>query len=168
MNILILGGNSARHHQWIRELGTFLAKEGNSVVLHDYRHWATGEKSADVEYEAQQLKGVMSGTADYLVIAKSVGTVIATLAVAKGSIQPVGCIFLGVPYEGIAGATREFDPSLSSLPQTIVLQNEHDPLGSAELVKNRLAHAQNITVISIPGDTHDYLDFSDIASYVQK
>ena len=168
MKILILGGNSPRHYDWIRELGGYLEVQGHEVILHDYQHWTTGASAANIDAELMQLADRMADQDDYAVISKSIGTVITALGVARGILRPSRCVLLGVPYNGIAGATRDFDTSLKHLPQTVVIQNEHDPLGASDLVASRLeaVHNDAITLVSTPGDTHDYRDFSLITRHL--
>lgn len=162
MKILILGGNSARHYDWIRTLGAFLEEHGHQVIVHDYQHWTTGAEIADIDEELSRLADFMADQDDYVVISKSIGTVITALGVARGILHPSRCVLMGIPYQGVAGRTPDFEQSLTQLPETVVIQNEHDPLGSAELVASRLAVVKNdtITLVATPGDTHDYLDFT--------
>lgn len=165
MKVVILGGNSPRHYDWIRQLGGYLEAVGHQVVLHDYQHWTTGEAVADIDDELQRLAGRLEGEENYVIISKSIGTVITVLGVARGVLRPARCVLLGVPYGGIAGQTPGFDEGLKLLPRTVVIQNDHDPYGSADLVTSVLDTAQNpnISLIVNPGDTHDYLDFAQIA-----
>lgn len=164
MKVLILGGNSKRHHKWIRQLGAYAVSVGHEVILHDYRHWTTGDELADVEYELAQLGVLMEGEEDYAIIAKSIGTVITVLGTARGILAPAKCALLGVPYGGAAGATDGFDDCLRLLPSTTIVQNEHDPYGGADVVAGHIEAVQNpsISLIITPGDTHDYQDFSFI------
>lgn len=165
MNVLILGGNSPQHYDWIRELGGYLEAHGHVITLHDYRHWTTGASVADIDEELARLAGIMKDKDDYAIISKSIGTVITALGVARGILRPSRCVLLGVPYDGIAGTTPDFDISLRRLPRTVVIQNEHDPFGAADLVAARLEAVRNpvITLVRTLGDTHDYLDFSLVA-----
>lgn len=167
MKTLILGGNSPRHYKWIRALGTYLESCGHKVVLHDYKHWSTGEKTANIDDEIAAIATLMRGEHDYAVIGKSVGTVITALATARGKLTPQRCVLLGIPYEGIAGATADFLPSLNALPGTVIFQNTDDPYGGAAVIRDHvLSQTDNdaITFIETPGDTHDYLDFARIAT----
>ena len=165
MKIVILGGNSQRHYDWIRKLGGYLETQGHQIILHDYEHWATGASTANIEGELARLAGRVADQDDYAVIGKSIGTVITALGVARGVLHPSRCVLMGIPYQGIAGATPDFEQSLEQLPKTVILQNEHDPLGSAEMVSLRLGMVKNdtLTLVVTPGDTHDYIDFSLIA-----
>lgn len=165
MKVLILGGNSPRHYDWIRELGGYLETQGHQVMLHDYRHWTTGASAANINDELVRLTDLDVGQDDYVVISKSIGTVITALGVARGILRPSRCVLLGIPYQGIAGTTPDFEQSLKQLPRTTIIQNEHDPLGAAEMIASRLEVVQNdaIALIMTSGDTHDYLDFALIA-----
>ena len=165
MKILILGGNSPQHYDWIRELGGYLEATGHQVILYDYQHWKTGASAADIDQELDQLEVLMANQDDYAVISKSIGTVIAAQGVATGVLRPSRCVLLGIPYDGIVARVSDFDDNLRQFPRTTVIQNEHDPFGNADIVAARLEAVQNpaITLVKTPGDTHDYLDFSLIA-----
>jgi hypothetical protein len=162
MKILILGGNSKRHYEWIRKLGAHLVAAGHEVILHDYRHWATGDEWADADYELARLAELMDGERDYIIVAKSIGTVITVLGVKQGILHPMRCVLLGIPYNGVVDQVPEFDEDLKLLPSTVVLQHEYDPYGSAEDIAKHLELADNpaINLAAMPGNTHDYTDFA--------
>ena len=163
MNVLILGGNSPRHYDWIRQLGAYLRAQGYEVRLHDYAHWDTGEPATDIDAELGRLRQELADVTEYVIVAKSIGTVIATIGVARGVLTPARCVLLGVPKDGVAGDTPAFLPSVGDLPPTTVLQNEHDPYGSAVAVEEWLKPHANASLrfVTIPTNTtHDYLDFA--------
>lgn len=165
MNVLILGGNSKRHYEWVRSVGAFLEDTGHTAIIHDYKHWSSGEPIADIEHEISVLADKMSEVEDYAVVAKSIGTIISVLAVARGDLRPTMSVLLGIPYLGIASETPEFELSLPKLPKTIIIQNQNDPYGSADYVHDRLQAVpmQQVNFIALPNnDTHDYLDFDFI------
>lgn len=171
MNVLILGGNSPRHHEWIRQLGAGLTDKGHAVTLHDYAHWTTGEEVANIDHEIEQLRITLDRLDNYTVIAKSIGTVIATLAAARGILRPSKCVFLGIPLDGVAGKTPEFAPSLTRLPETVVIQNEHDPYGNAHSIQHLLnaASLQQFSLITVPNNTtHDYTDIALIEEQLSR
>lgn len=66
MNILILGGNSPRHYDWIRQLGAYFSAQGHEVRLHDYAHWQTGESVADIDMELGRLKRELTDFKEYV------------------------------------------------------------------------------------------------------
>lgn len=162
MNVLVLGGNSPHHYQWVRDVAHTLERKGHTVLLHDYKHWKTGAHMASILDEVADVSAQMSGRSGYVVIAKSIGTVIATLAIASGGLHPSRCILLGVPYKGIAGETKTFLPSLPALPRTVFIQNEHDPFGDAEGLDALLesSHPSTYDLVVMDGNsTHDYTDY---------
>lgn len=162
MKVLILGGNSKRHYDWIRQLDSALDSYGHGVVLHDYIHWSNDRPAADIEQEIIAIQEAVDGIEDYVIVAKSIGTVIATLAIARGILAPYRVVFLGVPYQGIAGEVAEFTPSLKRLPFTVFIQNQYDPYGNAEGLKDILKdnHPSEFKIVVVDGNTtHDYLDF---------
>lgn len=168
MKIVVLGGNNPRHHDWIRELGTTLQAAGHTVILHDYEHWQTGAPLADIDHEIEHLHTLLKTETDYLLIAKSIGTVIATLGVARNRFAPAKCLLLGVPFTGIAGETPEFLPGLATLPRTLFIQNEFDPYGSAEGLDMLLtrSHPSVFDLVVVENNTtHDYTDFDLLKSY---
>lgn len=169
MNIVILGGNSPAHKQWIRDLGAHLESDKHNVFLHDYKHWNSGDESADIEYEIRQVGDKFGNLTDCLIIAKSVGTVIATLAVAHSRIKPTKTVLLGIPIDGVAGETEGFAASFYLLPETQILQNQHDPYGSSSGIENFLGqHGTEKHRLHIIDnvDTHDYQDFDLISELV--
>lgn len=171
MNVLILGGNSARHYEWIRELGAVLVAAGHTVFLHDYTHWTTGASVANINDEVTRVKSTIGEEGDYVLIAKSIGTVIAALAINQGILHPKKCLLLGAPITGIAGDTPAFAPSLSALPRTVFVQNEHDPYGSAETLNTFLqVHHPAVYELDVVFDnyTHDYVDFEQIKRYFKE
>lgn len=170
MNILLLGGNSIRHKQWVRDLAAVLSKTSHNVQYVDYLHWDAGGEFADIVTEIDRAAVRASSMPHYMIIAKSVGTGIALEGIYKRALRPERCIFLGFPLKGIQ-ADKEFHytEALSLLPPTVFVQNENDPWGSAtEVISFVRAHGNDAaTFVTTPGDTHDYTDFSAIASLVE-
>ena len=171
MNMLLLGGNNPRHHQWLRELGAVLESAGHKVFLHDYAHWNTGAPLADIDTEVARVQQTIGTEKDYVIIAKSIGTVIATIAINHGMLRPQKCLLLGTPITGIAGDTPAFAPSLAALPRTVFVQNEHDPYGSADTL-NTFLQTYHPAVYELDvvfnNYTHDYVDFEQIRRYFKK
>jgi len=165
MNVFILGGMSPRHYEWVRQLAEALQPHFDEIRLLDYRHWEQQGAEMDLEYEITQAAALAKDFGEYLVVAKSIGTVLATLATARGLLAPQRCVFMGFPLKVVTADLSEVANALLQLPPTTFLHNEHDPLGSAEAVKTYVgAHAPAIYDFqTLPGDTHDYIDFDLIA-----
>ena len=137
----------------------------SDVRLLDYRHWGQQDSQMDIEHEISQAVTLTEDFGEYVNDAKSIGTVIASLAIARGLLTPRGCLYMGFPLKVVEANLPETANALPTLPPTTFLHNEHDPLGSAEEVRVYVsAHAPrsyNLQVLS--GNTHDYIDFNLIA-----
>lgn len=159
MNILILGGESPRHYDWVRQVASALQPHCEKVAYLDYRHWASGG-GIDIEHEIVQVAQLAKGLGEYIVVAKSIGIVIASLAAGRSLLHPTKCIFLGLPL-GAVERVPEVRLSFAKLPLTTFMQNTHDPLGSAAEVKAYVSAAshEQLIFLETPGNTHDYSDF---------
>lgn len=169
MDILILGGNSKRHKQWVRDLKDSLKDSFDRVVYVDYAHWESGDEQADIEYEISQAARLASELGSYVIVAKSIGTVIAMKGIASGALQPSSTLLMGLPLNGYIASSPDCADTLSSLPLTTFLQNDQDPLGSAEDVQTFIeSNPPAVWDFSVSsGDTHDYSDFALVRALLQ-
>lgn len=167
MNALLLPGNSKRHAEWAQALNEALVPYCDSVHTQQYRHWQTGEDRADVDYEIGVAQTKAKDLSPYVVIAKSIGTVIAAEGTANGALHPEKLILMGIPIKGGA-STESFRAWLreTNIPITII-QNTSDPLGTFLEAKNAFDDlGVHISFAELPGDTHDYLDFNAVAKLI--
>jgi hypothetical protein len=167
MNVLILGGESPRHYQWVRDVAKVLQPRFSSVHFLDYRHWSNGG-ATDIEYEITAATKLAEGMEEYIIVAKSIGTVIAMLGIGRGLLHPQRCVFMGLPL----GAVRRIPdvvPYVAKLPPTTFVQNEHDPLAAATEVATFIdIHGnKDASIVITPGETHDYINFNQIATLAQ-
>jgi len=166
LNLLILPGNSARHKQWLRDAQTALAPFFDTILVLEYRHWESSDNKTNLEYEVNAAKELVSGWKEYVVLAKSIGTVIATVAHQEGKLAAESYVFLGLPLPLIKDDAG-FYPQLQALQNVIIFQNSHDPFGSSNAVGEYIASGKaNMAVIEVPGSTHDYVDFVTYASHL--
>jgi hypothetical protein len=170
MNILILGGNSKRHFEWIREVKKALEPLADEIRLHDYKHWSEDSPEADVEFEILAAAQTAEGLGDYILVAKSIGTVISTLGISRGLLKPRACLFMGMPLSVIPERFPDFGNDVTKLPQTIFLQNTDDPLGNSVDLENFIEKAppENWQLVAANHDTHDYVNMKLIAQLTQQ
>lgn len=167
MNALLLPGNSPRHGVWVENLKNALGTTCEDITTQHYRHWSTGDKSADIDYEISVAHQGTLGLDPYVIIAKSIGTVIAVKGSAEGKLKPKKLILLGVPVNG--GITKElFSAYLQAVDvEVVVVQNTKDPLGAFSDVKGAFTgSSKSIVFVELPSDTHDYLDFDAIKKLI--
>lgn len=168
MNILVLGGNSQRHKQWIRDLGAALEPIAGSIIIHDYKSWEDGTDT-DVQAEIAAIAPKIVDLDDVVIVAKSIGTVITTLGIASGAFNSTRCVLLGLPLTMVHKYFAGLNDSLTKLPNVSFVQNENDPYGSvAEVeafVKANPPRSYTFTRVA-NNDTHDYLDFDQIKEII--
>ncbi len=167
MNALLLPGNSSRHREWSENLKQAIATHFQHTVIQYYRHWQTGGDKADIENEITIAQAVAGELDSYIIIAKSIGTVIAVKGTAEGILKPTKLILLGIPINGDISKDL-FSVWLHQLDvEVVIVQNSNDPLGSFSDVRAAFrGRGEKITFVELPGDTHDYLDFIAIAKLI--
>jgi predicted alpha/beta-hydrolase family hydrolase len=167
MNALLLPGNSSRNGKWIENLKLAIADHFVRVETQHYQHWQSGYDRADIEYEISVAKSRAERLRPYIIIAKSIGTVISVKGVADGKLEPEKLILLGVPING--GVSMDmFSEWISEINMTvIIIQNSNDPIGSFNEVKAAFkGKSKSLKFVELPGNTHDYLDFDAIARLI--
>jgi len=167
MNALLLPGNSPRHSQWVEELKTAVAPQLQLVKTQHYHHWQTGGEMADIEYEINMAQSKVEKLNPYLIIAKSIGTVIAIKGIADKKLNPEKVILLGVPING--GVSEEiFSKWLQRVnTQVVFVQNTNDPLGSFSDIYAAFKDKNNdSSFVELSGKTHAYISFKDIANLI--
>lgn len=162
MNLVMLSGNSLRNRDWIYEARGHLADQFDDTYIQDYRHWTSGDEWIDLPHELEVLAH-QNFASDYGVFAKSIGTVLTTLALEQNILAPKFLLFCGLPLGYIEKDYPQFASVLaaSNLPLVIV-HNTNDTVGSAEAVREYLKvplAETDYTFIETPGDTHDYEDY---------
>ena len=166
MNALLLPGMSPRHREWIRQLAEAIKPHFGEVRFLDYAHWDTPGAEMDLEREIHQAAELAKDLGEYVVIAKSIGTVLTTLGTARGMLAPQACVFLGFPLNVVHDLLEagELAEALKQLPPTAFVHNQNDPLGTADEVRAYLAKnaPAKYEIIPTPGDTHDYVDFNQM------
>ena len=170
MNALFLAGNSLRHKAWIHEMADALGSPFDEVVVHDYKHWETGEQWIDIDHEIDAISTETTDLAPYIVYAKSIGTMVALKAMYEKKIKPKSCVFLGLPLNAITDMNLPAAKWLAAVDVPMYfLHNDHDPYGSAAQLCVLLEEtAPDAYIKIVPGDTHDYLDTEPMAALLSK
>lgn len=131
-----------------------------TVVVQDYKHWQTGEKWIDIDYEVEQVADKISGLEPYVVFAKSIGTILTLKAMYEDKLQPHACLFLGTPLNAATDMDLPVKEWFASTNVPIYfMHNQDDPYGSAQELSNILpANIDQTKITVLRGDTHDYND----------
>lgn len=161
MNAVILPGNSPAHAQWLDDAVAFLNPHFDTIHTRHYPHWKSGQEWARVSDEVSELARQDSLHSPYILIAKSIGAVIALHAVIQGVAHPEKIILLGIPHDLLLQTLGAKDLHKLSV-QTVVIQHHADPFGSFEQIAQLFGENSSISCIETPGDTHSYTDFAQI------
>lgn len=172
MQALILGGNSPHNKEWVQHLHAALAPLFTNIATHDYAHWANAGTIIEFDHELRAVQREIRLLNDYVVIAKSAGALLALKGMAENTIRPEKVVFIGVPLNFVRqhALEHEFDSWLKKITEPLlVIQNDHDPVAtSAEVDRyfKSVISPSLITFAELPGNTHDYVDFSTLTTLV--
>ena len=148
-----LPGVVAPTHAWLTSLLEALGStEGETTVL-EYRHWAD-ESVPDPGYEASRLESIVTEC----VVAKSLGTWIATEAFCAHGFLPRSAVLIGCPLarHGADGFVR-LEAFVAAVP-TLFIQQRDDKVGSYRELAAAVGGWSNATLVEIPGSDHVYAD----------
>jgi hypothetical protein len=158
MKAILLGGNSKKsNEEWIEDLKESLSSNFEDIAAVHYDHWDS-EDEANLEGEKEKVKGILDEIeGDYIIIAKSMGIVIATYLIKKGK-KPKYCIFVGFPLnEEDEGSELESNFDGFDIP-TMFIQNQDERFMNPEQLERKLSEfkVSNFEVISGRGKEHAY------------
>jgi hypothetical protein len=156
----LLPGNSIRNKAWIYEVGDALSPLFEDSYIHNYSHWGSGEENIDFDLEAKKLSEKISGLKNYVIFAKSIGSVLALDGINKQALKPTKCMFCDIPLKMILEESIPLKEWLSRADmQIVIIQNSHDPMGTYEELKSYLQPEPKLKIIDVAGDTQSYNDF---------
>ncbi len=157
MKILGLPGVKPETESWMRDLLLGLQKSPFDFKIAQYRHWSN-DYDPDVNHEASCLA---DSSIDY-VVAKSLGTVISTLAFDTFNFKPRKAIFIGSPLR--RHSTNNFESLsqfVSSVP-TLFIQQASDFNGSYIELAKIVQTFHNGAIVEVPGEDHLYDDINEL------
>jgi hypothetical protein len=126
----------------------------------------------DLEVEVKRLKEEAEALSeDYLIFAKSAGTVATVKAISEGKVKPTKCVFVGSPWGDFANKEGEFNTALSkfSVPTLFIQQTEDMFFKYAELEKTLKENSlSDYELIEIPGNNHAYDNYDEIKKWMKE
>lgn len=171
--LLVLSGNNKKNIVWGEECSKFFENDFDKVFYLHYDHWKNGEESINIEVELQKIKKLVDETGekgDWCIFAKSIGSVLALMAVKQKIFLPEKCVFFGMPLAIAESVVTDDWSYLSEFSvTTLAFHNDQDSTADYKFTKNKLAEmAPGITLVTLSDDTHNYLDFSEYADEIRK
>ena len=172
MYLIILPGNSKQYNeQGLYDSAKHLNDLFESVTTHVYEHWkaGTGEEHGDTKLEAQKLEEeAKSLDGDYVIYAKSIGSIITVRAVSEGKISPKKCVFVGSPF-GERGPEFDRWASEFKIPTLFIQQTDDMFFKHANLEKYLAKNwGGKYKLIEIPGENHAYDNYEEIKGWIKE
>jgi len=158
MVTIILPGYSVHNKEWLEETVKQIKSNGEIRPIY-WGHWTDPDSKFDVEEKARLLDNV-AGKRVVDIIAKSIGTLVASYIIQKSPVKIRKVIFNGIPLNDLDEDDKELMKAALKLisPENIIcFQNEEDPHGDFSQAKNFLSDVNpEITIISKPRADHEY------------
>lgn len=171
MNALLLGGNSLRNREWIQRVGVSFSSLFDKITVHDYKHWQEGRPNISFEDEQPILAKEAAALDDYVVFAKSAGSILTVKSIHDGLIAPQKCVFAGTALAMVKNENLDFARWLSAVECPVLfIHNSDDPIASFNELKDYLSEngPTNFEMVELPGETHDYDDLEELTELVKE
>ena len=168
MVTIILPGYSAHNKTWLEETAEKIGVTGEIRPIY-WDHWDDPARKFDKKEKARLIDGV-AGKRMVDIIAKSIGTLIASYILQKSPDKIRKIIFNGIPLNDIKEEDKEIIKSALKLisPENIIcFQNELDPHGSFEAAKMFLSEVNpEIKIVSKLRSDHEYPYFEEFHNFL--
>lgn len=159
MNLIILPGNSSSNKIWAENVASLFKLNFADIRIASYGHWVNKDKNIDLTSELTNVAKLVEGLSNYIVIAKSVGCILALEAISEGIIEPEKCVFLGVAvsWAELMGINIE-DLIVKNTKKTLIIQKTNDPAVSSKELGELLnkIKSKNYKILEIEGNNHKY------------
>ncbi len=168
MVTFILPGYSVKNKEWLEDTAKNIKVDGLIRAIH-WDHWTDTEQKFDVEEKAKLISG-LSKQKEINIVAKSIGTLVASYVIKNNFEQIMKVIFCGIPLTDLTQQNKEtMKDNLKDFPvdKIIVFQNDEDPHGSFAEVQEFLRGINpNIKIVSKPGEDHNYPYYEDFQKFL--
>ena len=165
MKIVILPGNHPVNKEWINLIKNPLKQLFEKVLVLYYSHWNNQKELIDLEKE---INSIPKGE---IVLAKSVGIILALKAIYEKKINPLKCIFIGTPVDWAEKSNIGFKRYLKDFKiPTLFIQNSGDPIYTSDNLRKllRAKNVRNYSFYEFKEGSHDYDNFDKIVELIEK
>ena len=167
MNILFLPGIAQKTEAWAQKLMKELALENCQLTIQRYGHWdSEGEGCMQLEGEVEKLHGIAEVD---LLLAKSIGVVVALMAINRKVIKPARVVLIGTPVLSCSEENIDLKRLAEELAiPALYIQQKDDVVGSSGALCTEVGKAELATVIEVPGNNHQYKDLRLLCRHIRK
>ena len=168
MVTIILPGYSEHNRKWLEDVAREIRADGEIRPIY-WGHWDDSSIKFNPSQKANLLDAV-SGKRVIDIIAKSIGTLVASYLIEKSPEKIRKVIFCGMPLNDINEKEKEIiKNALRKIPSENVLfiQNEEDPHAGSETLKMFLAdYGSKFRIVSKPSSDHEYFYQDDFNKFL--
>lgn len=158
MVTVIIPGYSPKNKKWLEDTASEIRSEGQIRPIY-WGHWTDPDVKFDPKIKANLLDGV-SGRRVVDIVAKSIGGLVASYLIQKSPEKIRKVILCGIPMNDISEGEKEvIKNALHKIPlqNVICFQNNEDPHGGCDAVKNFLSmFGSDIKIVCKNRDDHEY------------
>lgn len=138
MRIILLSGQNISNKEWIENVEKKFQEKFTNTKISYYDHWEKRKEKADIELETKKFLDIVnSSDEEYILFAKSIGSIIFFNSLKDLVKKPKGVLIVGMAYN--LGKKLNYDftdlEKYTSYPVN-VYQKEFDPAGSYTEVMN--------------------------------
>lgn len=166
---LILPGYSDKNKNWLEETAKNLDSD-NEVRTIYWNHWSDFHKKFDPKDKAIDVADVILDDSANI-IAKSIGTLVASYVIDKIPEKIKKVILCGLPLMDLSETDKEVIKTAIakvSVENFICIQNSDDPHGKFDEVSEFLHGINpNFKVVKKEASNHEYMYFSDFTNFLK-
>jgi hypothetical protein len=168
MRTIIISGFSEKNRAWALEGAQKLNIPESDI--HVWKHWETGNASDfSRENEREAVKKLIDENI-VNIIAKSIGTLVASLVLKDIPMKINKMAFCGIPFNDLSPSDKSEYLALAKFNKEniICFQNQSDPHGSYDQVRAFLAESGlNIPLSPTPRSDHEYPFWEEIGRFLK-
>lgn len=164
---LILAGNSKKNIYWIKKMEE-LYSVNYDVTSIKYDNWYNNER-INLDKEIKKLIAKVESKNIEIVVAKSIGMLLATKIITQNIIKPKLIIYMGYPFKFFKEEKINILDEILELRKNfkiLFIQQTQDPQCYAESFEKMTNNV--IPIISINGNDHAYNKFITIKKYIDE
>ena len=137
MKIFLLPGQSIKNKEWIENVEREFKKEFSNTEVMYYEHWSLGKEQTDIDLEVERLvEKVNSSNEEYIVFAKSIGTLVFLKSIKDLKKKPKGVLMVGFCYYLMNRLGYDVNDLIKNVDFRIdIYQKEFDTAGKYEEIK---------------------------------
>ncbi len=166
MKLLLLPGNSKYNKSWIEEVHGAVQHLFHDAKILYYSHWEHEEEiDIDLDHEITKLKAMVEVEEEFVVFAKSAGSLATLKAIHTKVFKPKKVIIVGFPLLWARERNYEVEPWLETVDIDLTfIHKTNDPIFSFAELQQFLKQFPNLNheLIELPGDDHHYEDIEGL------